>query len=172
MSEEAGKEMEFKPVDFGFKHEQRVDLSDTYMAYTEKQDVYKEGQCYYNAFKVLDLSKKHNKNDKIVFGYVLSTDGKRKVAVRHAWNYVNDRIIDVTMIANDESPISMLHYRYLPIDEYELEEYRDLMLKNETYDLPLTSKEKRYIKKLEEKGFELPDYEKDDNKNLNERDAI
>ncbi len=152
--------MEINIVDFGFKNEHGIDLSDSIVAYMDREDMYKAGSCYYNAFKVLDIYHRHGENDKIVYGYVLSTDGKRKVAVRHSWNYVDDRKIDVTMFANDTSPISVIRYRYLPIDVYSLEEYRKLMLENNQYDLPVTDKEISYIKKLKEKGFELPDHEK------------
>ncbi len=150
--------MDINVVDFGFKNEYRIDLSDTFMAYLEKENFYKPSQCYYNAYKVIDMLEKHGRDDRIVYGYVLSTDGKRKVAVRHSWNRINDRKIDVTMLANDESPLAMMRYRYLPIDEYTIEEYREKTDEFGVYSLPVTQKERKYIKKLKEKGFEMPDY--------------
>ena len=142
-------------VDFGFKDEYIIDLADTVVMYQSRPDMFEKSQCYYNAYKLLDALGGRGDRGRIVYGYVLSTDGKRKVAVRHSWNDIDDRKIDVTMLANDENLVSMMHYRYLPIDKYSLDVYRKLVLQNGAYDLPETDREYAMVRRLKDKGFEV-----------------
>ena len=147
------------PVDFGFKNEYYLDLADTFIMFQQSPSLFEKSECYYNAYTLLDNLEEHKDGDRIVYGYVLSTDGKRKVAVRHSWNELDGRKIDVSILANEENVISMMNYKYLPVDTYTFSLYRDLMIKYDRYGLPETRKERKIVNSLIEKGFEVLGYE-------------
>ncbi len=141
---------------YGFKKVYGVDLGTSIMQYQLHQGMYQPSQCFNNAFICLGHNLSKYAENKAVIGYVLSTDGIRKVAVRHCWNIVNKIVVDVTMIANDENPMSVLHYSYLPVIEYTPYEFLVEVEKNKGYPaLPKTQKEYYYIKELKKKGFEV-----------------
>ena len=141
---------------YGFKKVYGVDLGTSIMQYQQHQGMYQPSQCFNNAFICLGHNLSNYAENKAVIGYVLSTDGIRKVAVRHCWNIVNKIVVDVTMIANDENPISVLHYSYLPVIEYTPQEFLEEVEKNNGYPaLPKTQKEYYYIRELKKKGFEV-----------------
>ena len=147
---------------YGFRNTYGIDLGTSAFLYRENQDDYKESQCYTNAFHLCSRRlHSGDKNVKVVFGYVLSSNSEKKVAVRHAWNLVNDVSgslipVDVTMLANGENVISILNYTYLPICEYSAFEYLDAIDANNGYSsLPVSPKEQEYIERLKRKGFEV-----------------
>lgn len=141
---------------FGFKKVYGVDIGESIMQYEQHKQSYCDSQCFNNAFICLGHNiRKYNEN-RAVIGYVLSTDGVRKVAVRHCWNIISKIVVDVTMLANNESPISMLHYSYLPVVEYTPQEFLEEIEKNNGYPaLSKTQKEYYYIRELKKKGFEV-----------------
>lgn len=151
--------MEFKT--YGFEDVQHLDVGQSIFIYNKAPEDYKEANCYINSFHLCsNMVLKRGVKISAVFGYVLSSNSERKVAVRHAWNELDHgaykTIVDVTMIANNENPISMLGYTYLPIDRYSATEFSDgIGNNNMCADLPVTDKERCYIKELKEKGFEV-----------------
>ena len=141
---------------FGFKNVYGVDLGTSVMQYQQHSSTYQRSQCFNNAFICLGHNIINYAQNKAVIGYVLSTDGKRKVAVRHCWNIIDKIVVDVTMCANDENPMAVLHYSYLPVIEYTPNEFLDEVEKNNGFPaLPKTSKEYYYIRELKKKGFEV-----------------
>ena len=139
---------------FGFRGTYGIDVGSSVMAYQENKKDYEKSQCFNNAFMCLTNNMRTYKNNFYVIGYVLSTDGVNKAAVRHAWNIINGIPVDVTMFANDENPISVLYYTYLPCAVYTNEEAVDAIEKNNNLPaLPKTDKEKRIIRSLKRKGF-------------------
>jgi hypothetical protein len=141
---------------FGFKNTYGIDLGASIMVYQQNSDVYQKSACYNNAFNCFDKNIATYNTNKVIIGYVLSTDGVRKVAVRHAWNEINGVAVDVTMIANDEHPLSIINYTYLPIQVYTPSNYIDAIIANDNKPwLPKTTKEHYYIKELKKKGFEV-----------------
>ena len=142
---------------FGFKNAYSIDIGESYMEYSKRENEYSKSMCYNNAF--VCLGHIMSDNSRYVIGYVLSSDGTRKVAVRHAWN-INKRgvALDVTMPANDENPLSLMHFVYLPVEEYTPKEALDAVEANNNLPcLPISNKEKRYLNKLRKKGFEILD---------------
>lgn len=140
---------------FGFRIIEQIDIGRSILGYQRDAISYEASQCFNNAFRFLG-NNITNKTCKAVFGYVLSTDGIRKVAVRHAWNLEDNYIVDVTMIANSEHPISMLNYYYLPIEIYDAQTFLRKIEENNNFPcLPKTKKELDYIQKLKNKGFEV-----------------
>ncbi len=141
---------------YGFKKVYGVDIGTSLMQYQQHQSMYQHSQCFNNAFICLGHNLRNYAENKAVIGYVLSTDGVRRVAVRHCWNIISNIVVDVTMLADNESPMSMLHYSYLPIMEYTPNEFLEEVEKNNGYPaLPKTKKEYYYIKELKKKGFEV-----------------
>lgn len=139
-----------------FKNLEKIDLGESFETYQKNKGDYVPCRCFNNAFAI--LTNNLRENARAVFGYVLSTNGERKVAVRHAWNKFDlcRDTIDVTMIANDENPLSMLSYRYLPIDIYTSNEFLDKIEENGGFPcLPKSNKELKIIKELEKKGYEV-----------------
>lgn len=142
--------------DYGFKKVYGVDIGTSIMQYQMHPLMYKRSQCFNNAFTCLGNNLNNYSKNKAVIGYVLSTDGIRRVAVRHCWNIIDNYVVDVTMLADDESPISMLGYSYLPIVEYTVQEFLEEVEKNDGYPaLPKTQKEYYYIREMKKKGFEV-----------------
>ena len=146
---------------YGFKNTYGIDLGETVRWYSEDPGDYEENGCYKNAFHLCDNGMlKSGYKVNAVFGYVLSSNSERKVAVRHAWNVFKtpmaDIPVDVTMMANGENLVSVLGYTYLPIDEYTPTQFLDEIDKNDgKCGLPETKKEKRFIQELTKKGFEV-----------------
>lgn len=144
------------PARFGFKKEKRIDIGQSIIEYTKNKSMYLEGMCYNNAFLcMVNNVRTYNKN-RVYIGYVLSTDGNRKVAVRHSWNKIGRDLVDVTMFANGESPISVLNYVYLPTAEYTPETYIAAVESNNNLPcLPKNKAEYNYRSLLKSKGFEI-----------------
>ncbi len=141
---------------YGFKKVYGVDLGTSIMQYQQHQGMYQPSQCFNNAFICLGHNIRNYGQNKAVIGYVLSTDGVRRVAVRHCWNIIDRIVVDVTMFANDENPVSVLRYSYLPVVEFSPQEFLDEIEKNDGYPaLPKTHKEYYYIRELKKKGFEV-----------------
>jgi hypothetical protein len=141
---------------FGFKNTYGIDLGASIMIYQQNSDVYQKSECYNNAFYCIDKNIETYRYNRVIIGYVLSTDGVKRVAVRHAWNEINGIKVDVTMIANDEHPLSIISYTYLPIQVYKPADYIDAVIANDNKPwLPKTAKEHYYIRELKKKGFEV-----------------
>lgn len=141
---------------FGFKKVYGVDIGASLMQYQEHQSMYQRSQCFNNAFICLGYNLSNYAQNKAIFGYVLSTDGVRRVAVRHCWNIINQIVVDVTMFADNENPVSMLRYSYLPVMKYTPNEFLEAVERNGGFPaLPKTQKEYYYIKELKKKGFEV-----------------
>ncbi|MBP3781633.1 MAG: hypothetical protein J6I68_00120 [Butyrivibrio sp.] len=152
--------MDFKT--FGFRNAYGVDLGETVRLYNEDPADYEASMCYVNSFHLCAnmMRRGRGKFVRSVFGYVLSSDGERKVAVRHAWNMIEVGLfkaaVDVTMMANGESLFSVMGYTCLPVDEYTPGEFLEKVDKNNAMaDLPVTQKEKKVVEKLKNKGFEV-----------------
>ena len=144
------------PVSFGFANEYRVDISESIILWQRHEKDYVQSECFLNAYRCLNNNIKHFAANKCIYGYVLSTDGTRKVAVRHAWNIINGRKVDVTMFANRENPISVINYVYLPVDEYSPQKLLDKICENNGYVcLPKSEKELKIQKELIAKGIEI-----------------
>lgn len=135
---------------------QQIDLGMTIQYYIGNQDVYQKEECFLNAFTFLRHHITDSQNIQIIFGYVLSEDGIKKAAVRHAWNLYRGYVVDVTMPANDISPMSMLQYDYLPVEVYSAKEY---LQKLEELDgkvcFPVSEREKEIRKQLLGEGYEV-----------------
>ncbi len=141
---------------FGFKKECRIDIGSSILEYSNSTDEYFPAECYNNAFKCLLNNIATHRDNRVFIGYVLSTDSVRKVAVRHSWNKIGRDLVDVTMFANDENPISVMNYSYLPIEEYDTESFLDAIGKNNLLPcLPKSKTEYYYISKLKSKGFQV-----------------
>ena len=139
----------------------KCDLSMSVAEFLKAENNYGKGMCYNNAFIAL-TNHFTDKSARGVVGYVLSSDGKRKVAVRHAWvkivdKYVGEpRIIDVTMFANECNPISVMSYDYLPVKELTPGEWSELTDRNG--GMPCIENldgEADIIKDLESQGYEI-----------------
>ena len=134
----------------------KINIGMSIVLYQNNSKSYIKSQCFNNAFKCLGNNIKGYKGNRAVIGYVLSTDGIRKVAVRHAWNIIDRVIIDVTMFADDESPISIFNYDYLPVRIMTTEEFLDAVEDNGGYPaLPKTENELLVIEKLLKAGYEV-----------------
>ena len=141
---------------FGFKRESRIDISSSIMEYIKNRCDYESGMCYNNAFKCMTNNIRTYKDNRAYIGYVLSTDGKRKVAVRHSWNRIGKTLVDVTMFANNENPLSVFNFVYLPTAEYTSEEFLDAISHNNNLPcLPKSKIEYNYRFKLKSLGFEI-----------------
>lgn len=141
---------------FGLDGLKIMDVGQSILLYDKNRKDYRPCNCFINAFQFLTNNMSTNRHNKAYIGYVLSTDGQRKVAVRHAWNSIKEDIVDVTMIANGEHPLNMIHYYYLPIMEYTNEQLLDAIEENNGYaDLPKTTAELEWIKKLASLGFDV-----------------
>ena len=139
---------------YGFKNVYMIDIGASIMYYQKRPDYYFSGECYNNAFRCLQSN--IGVENKTVYGYVLSSDNTKNVAVRHCWNIINTIPVDVTMLANNINPISLINFTYLPIVEFNITELFSAVMKNDTLPaLPTFKKEYYYIKKLKEKGFEI-----------------
>ena len=146
---------------YGFKNVYGIDLGMSIMLYQKNYMEYEESACYNNAFSCLAVNLETNRNNRAIIGYVLSTDGKRKAAVRHAWNEINGVKVDVTMLANEETrenPISIIYFSYLPIRVMTATEFLDAIEANRNMPcLPKDKREEYYLRELRRKGFELLD---------------
>ena len=141
---------------FGFKKVYGIDLGTSILLYQNNSRDYAPSSCYNNAFACLGNNIKTYKTNKAIIGYVLSTNGIIKVAVRHAWNEISGIKVDVTMIANDENPMSILQYSYLPIRVMTSEEFLNAIEANNNLPcLPITKEERNYRKLLKHKGFQI-----------------
>ena len=139
---------------YGFKNVYMIDIGASIMYYQKRPDYYFDGECYNNAYRCLQNN--IGAKNKTVYGYVLSSNDTKKVAVRHCWNIINTIPTDVTMLANDINPISLLNFAYLPIVEFNMPELLKAVVENNYLPaLPIFKKERYYIKKLKEKGFEI-----------------
>ena len=122
---------------------------------------FKEGSCYCNAFKLLAiyLGKRPVSG---VIGYVLSTDGTRKVAVRHCWLRDDEtgQAIDVSTFAAGYSPVAVLNFDYAEVMVMSPKEWlRKTESNNGMPCLDETPEELAYIEKLKEQGYEVLDEE-------------
>lgn len=141
---------------FGFDIIEQADVGYSYMLYQKHSNTYKRAYCFNNSFNFLLNNMDTFITNKAVFGYVLSTDGIVKLAVRHAWNVKDNILTDVTMAANGENPLSMLNYYYLPIDFYDSNRFLEEIERNNGFPcLPKTESELCYIEKLKEQGFKI-----------------
>ncbi len=113
----------------------RCDITQSLLDYAQNEHSFKKGHCYNNAF-ILMTTYLGNSSVKGVIGYVLSSDGKQKVAVRHAWIEITDvytkerKVIDVTMYADEYNPQDILNFNYLPVKEFTPREWLELTEKN------------------------------------------
>ena len=130
----------------------QISLGDSLYYNNLYKGIFIEEACYNNSFNLLSML---DKDCKGVIGYVLSTDGKKKVAVRHSW-VVNkyNAIIDVTMPLYDYGIQSMLSYEYLPVISMTVGVWLDKIEKNNNIPCIMNIKgEKKIIKTLESEGF-------------------
>lgn len=138
------------------KELQRIDLGMTIQYYIGKENLYQEEQCFTNVFEFLRTNSSFSSRIKIVFGYVLSEDETRKVAVRHAWNMIDEYVVDVTMPANGISPISILQYDYLPVQTFTATEYSVKLSELDGMAcFPETEEELQIVEKLKKAGYEI-----------------
>ena len=124
---------------------------------------FKAAQCYKNAFILcMDMSC----SKEIVrgaIGYVLSNNGKRFVAVRHAWvERLNrttgryDDVIDPTVFVDGYNPVSVLNFEYLPVETISAERWLEKTENNDYCpDLWNLAGEDAVVAELREKGYEV-----------------
>lgn len=141
----------------------KCDLSQSLVDYIGNEYKYEKGCCYNNAFKVMTSHRK-DKSLRGVIGYVLSSDGVKKIAVRHSWVKLVDRythypqIIDVTMFANGYNPVSVLGFDYLTVKEFTPTEW--LRATEQNNNIPCIENlegEEEIIQDLESQGYEILD---------------
>lgn len=139
----------------------RCDIGESLIAFNEYSEMeFKEGSCYCNAFKLMTQYVAQTKPVSGVIGYVLSTDGVKKVAVRHSWvrNEETGQAIDVSALAAGYSPVSMLNFDYAEVMVMSPMEWLE---KTESNDgMPYvreTPEELAYVEELKEQGYEVKD---------------
>ena len=120
----------------------RSDLSQTALNYAKYSHLFKEAQCYINAFTLLAMLMSENDEQlnksslKGVIGYILSENDVEKAAVRHCWLKYTDKYtgetkaIDVTPLAEGYSVSQMLYYQYLEIVSYTPQQWLEITEKN------------------------------------------
>lgn len=137
----------------------RISLGDSIYICDKYKGLFKEEECYNNAFKALGYLNIEDKKSGYVgcIGYVLSTDGINKVAVRHAWlkNKYN-AIIDVTMPLYDYGIQSMLSFEYTELCTFTLKEWLGKIERNRNIPCILNIRgEKKVIETLIIEGFQV-----------------
>ena len=139
----------------------KCEIGQSLYDYLANKDTFKEGLCYNNSFILLSeyLS---DTSVRGVIGYVLSSDGKRKVAVRHCWlkrkNPYSNRseIIDVTMFANQYEPFEIMNFDYLEVKVLEPAVWLRLTERNNGCPaITGIRKEKDIVQGLKLEGYEV-----------------
>ena len=137
----------------------RISLGDSIYICEKYKGLFNESECYNNAFKALGHLVLEDKKSNYVgcIGYVLSTDGINKVAVRHAWvkNKYN-AIIDVTMPLYDYGIQSILTFEYLEVCTLTLRDWLEKIEKNNNIPCILNIRgEKKIIEILVKENFQI-----------------
>ena len=125
--------------------------------------MFKEGECYNNAFMLMGEHLR-DKSLRGVIGYVLSSDGSRKLAVRHCWlkrthpRTRQEEVIDVTVFADGYDPMSVQNFDYIEVQVLDPMEWNDLTAANDNCpSLTGLEGEAGIISDLKADGYEVHD---------------
>lgn len=133
-----------------------ISVGDSYMYCQMYRNDFKPHMCYTNTFKLLYHMGFKFKDCFACFGYVLSTDGKRKVAVRHCWledPYFSGIDVSVHLDGFNQSAIN---YEYTLIDKLTPAEWLERINTNGgCADIWDFDNENEIIKTLKSEGFEV-----------------
>lgn len=138
---------------------EKIDYDESIKLFSKGYNHIHKGQCYNNVFVLFPEANQLKKEKlEIIYGYVLSQNVEKKIAVRHCYYRIDKKIVDPTMIIDGYVMGEANLFKYVPIVAFEdMNEYFNLIELNKM--LPALEdnfdNESKIIELLLEQGYRV-----------------